>query len=194
MAARSDEAARRRVLGILREPVVGQLSYRLGSFVMVATDYERVAKAIDRGRISVVDNPDFKGNAVYDAGPNRMTISASSASPSLVIHEATHAVQDARRMNLTHAEAEMLAYVAQFLYLEKIGSPVVHYMASFTFDLKSFFGWNLIGQRAAAIAALLHRGKAVPQGEIDAIRLGFHMANWYREVADAPWGFDGIGD
>src|SRR5262249_47051203 len=97
MAARSDEAARQRVLSSLRDPAVRPLAYRLGSFVIAATDYERVARAIDNNRIHVVDDPTFNGNAVYDSGPNRITISASSASSALIVHEATHAVQDARR-------------------------------------------------------------------------------------------------
>jgi hypothetical protein len=194
MAARDDEAARQLVLSTLREPAVGQLSYRLGPFVMVAADYERVAKAIDRRLISVVDNPDFNGHAKYNARLNRITISASGSDPALLIHEATHAVQDARKMDLTHADAEMLAYVAQCLYLEKVGQPLVNYQASFDWDAPSMFGWNLIFKLAAAIASLIHNGKAVPQTAIDWLRQGIHMANFYREVADSPERFDGIGD
>jgi hypothetical protein len=197
MSASSDEAARQLVLKTLREPAVGQLSYRLGSFVMVATDYERVAKAIDKKLIAIVDNPDFVNNALYDSGPNRFTIAAAGDNlnkRSLIIHEATHAVEDARGMKLTHGDAEMLAYVSQCLYLEKSGSPVVNYTAGFDWDMGSMIGWNLIFQRAAAIAALIHKGKPVPQIEIDMLRLGLHMAQWYRDVADSPWPFDGVGD
>jgi hypothetical protein len=197
MSASSDEAARQLVLKVLRDPVVGQLSYRIESLTIFATDYERVAKAIEKKQITVKDNPEFVNNAKYQSGPNLLTIAAEGDNldkRGLIVHEATHAVEDARSMPLTHGDAEMLAYVSQCLYLEKKGSPVTNYVAGFDPDVPSMIGWNLIFQSAAAIAAALNQGKDAPQNEIASLRLGLHKASWYRDWADKQWGFDGVGD
>jgi hypothetical protein len=197
MSASSDEAARQLVLKVLRDPAVRQLSYRLESIIVFATDYERVALAIEKKKITVKDNPEFVNNAVYNSRFNLLTIAAEGDNLNkrgLIVHEATHALEDARSMPLTHGDGEMLAYVSQCLYMEKKGSPVTNYVAGFDPDVDSMIGWNLIFQSAAAIAAAINKGNDAPANEIASLRLGLHKSSWYRGVADKQWGFDGVGD
>src|SRR5262245_42974041 len=127
MSDASDEQEREMDLTTLREPAVRLISYTVCHFVMPATDYERIARAVDKKQIKIVDNPAFVNNAVYNSTDNQITIAATGdnlGKRALLIHEVTHAVQDARRMNVTHGDAEMLAYIAQQVYVLKSGGSV----------------------------------------------------------------------
>ena len=196
MSAASDEEARQLVLKTLREPAVRLMSYTVCHFFMPATDYERIAKAVDKKQIKVVDNPDFVNNAVYNSTDNQITIAARGDNLSkraLLVHELTHAIQDARRMNVTHGDAEMLAYIAQQLYVLKSGGSVGADPLLYNADM-NVFGWNAIWWAANSIATLINQNQPVPADQVETLRNGLRLTDWYKDIVAAKWDMDGVGD
>ncbi len=80
-------------------------------------DYGTIASAIRNGHIQIVQSATFpSGMAAYSRAMNCFTVGASP-SDSLIIHEATHAINDWHGRTLRGTEDEGLAYVAQMVYV-----------------------------------------------------------------------------
>jgi hypothetical protein len=116
---------------VLRKPVVRQLGFRVPrtNWVLHAHQFEDVARAIDRGRIIVMENLRLAraGLARYTHNRNGQNLlevpwphpSRLGAQANL-IHEMVHAVQDWNRRVIDELDDEATAYIAQFLYFRRV--------------------------------------------------------------------------
>jgi hypothetical protein len=121
-----------RIVAELRQSWMRQLVFRCGETVVDYTQYGRVACAIASDRIHVdVSREDIAGSACYspyemgsDEAPfllNTLYLRPHFAFGSirqvgLVVHEATHAIQDIQGRRMIRREAECAAYTAQSFY------------------------------------------------------------------------------
>ena len=127
-----EEAVRR----VLTDPRLSRVTFACGPTLVSAAEYAVVAHYVEQRRIRVVAHPELPaGLAFYGQMTTRLgapdtfylsrsiALGAPSASPAsmqgtaLVLHEATHALQDLRNMGaLTKVQAEAAAYVAQSVF------------------------------------------------------------------------------
>ena len=160
-----DEAARKQVLAALRDPAVSRMSFGVGRVFIIAYDYERVAKAIESGSITVhVDSSLAPHMAEYWSGPgptaldkaNSFAVPPGGSSQSLLLHEATHAIFDIQGRASYTAESEAVAYVAQALFsLFKYGPTPRHIVSSDRAHVVSWIAWQTIFDQASMLANIL---------------------------------------
>lgn len=156
--ATPEEIARQSVLTTLRDPAVARMIFGVGWVLILPNDYERVAKAIESGAITVqIDSSLPSHMAQYDSNSNRLSVPPGGSSPSLLIHESTHAIFDIRSLPSSTAESEGVAYIAQALFGRlKYGPPRSRYMVSADpMNPVSWFGWQTIFDQSTALAEML---------------------------------------
>jgi hypothetical protein len=134
-----NEVARQQVLKVLRDPAVAHMNFGVGRVFIIAYDYERVAKAIESGAITVhVDSRlashmaeywSRQGSTALDKA-NSFAVPPGGSSDNLLIHEATHAIFDLQSRDSYTAESEGLAYVAQELFIRLKYGPQSRYIVS----------------------------------------------------------------
>jgi hypothetical protein len=164
-----DEVARKQVLAALRDPAVGRMNFGVGRVFIIAHDYERVAKAIESGVITVhVDSrlPAHMAEYWSGAGPTALDKANSFAVPpggsdvSLLIHEATHAIFDIQKRPSYTAESEAVAYVAQTLFSRiKYGPSARYIVSSDPAHVMSWIAWQAIFDQASMLAEILIKTK-----------------------------------
>jgi hypothetical protein len=120
-----DEAARKAVLAALRDPAVARMGFGVGFVLIFPRDYERVARAIESGAITVHADPSLGPHqANYNYQSNCFNVPPGISDLPLLIHEATHAIFDIRRIATGTGESEGMAYIAQALFSRvKYGPP-----------------------------------------------------------------------
>ena len=160
-----DEVARKQVLAALRDPAVGRMNFGVGRVFIIGYDYERVAKAIESGIITVhVDSrlPGHMAEYWSRRGPtaldkaNSFAVPPAGASEPLLIHEATHAIFDIQGRDSYTAESEGVAYVAQALYsLLKYGPSGRYIVSSDPAHLISWVAWQAIFDQASMLASIV---------------------------------------
>lgn len=127
------DEVRYRVARVLLEKATRSINFRIGPWAVSGTDYETIAVHIGVGNISVAygdldDLEESGGVAYYQGGEvdgrsdvlyvpqafgsDELSLDAGS----VVVHEATHAIFDARKTVMRRLDSEMLAYFAQFWY------------------------------------------------------------------------------
>lgn len=112
------------IVGLLGSADVARVSFRLFEHTIRGNDYSRIAGAIRNGHIQIAQatvDPDRGGSwdsrrAFYERTYNSFLV-GSAPSPNLVVHEATHALNDWHARSLMPVEDEGLAYVAQAIFL-----------------------------------------------------------------------------
>jgi hypothetical protein len=164
-----DELARKQVLAALRDPAVGRMNFGVGRVFIIAYDYERVAKAIESGIITVhVDSRLAPHMAEYWSGQgstaldkaNSFAVPPGGSDESLLIHEATHAIFDIQNRPSYTAESEGLAYVAQALFSRIKYGPSARYIVSADpAHVMSWIAWQAIFDQASMLAEILINAK-----------------------------------
>jgi len=153
---RNDLAARNAVLATLRDPAIKRMGFGVGSVLIFPFDYERVAKAIEGNKISVRVDP--KGSAhmaLYDYASDRFKIPPGGSNPDLLVHEATHAIFDIRKIATGTGVSEGMAYIAQALFQRIKFGPQARYVPAMDQGLISFMGWQMIFDLSRALAEVL---------------------------------------
>lgn len=116
-----DEAAERTVLWALGLPALSAIRFDINGFQVHPADYERVRRLIRQGEIVVAHNPSLGQNAAYAPTTDSIYVGARAnhtpAALSVIIHEATHAAFDAAAVHVNDGVSEMIAYVAQMLFI-----------------------------------------------------------------------------
>ena len=164
-----DEVARKQVLTALRDPAVSRMSFGVGRVFIIAYDYERVAKAVENGIITVhvdarlaphmAEYWSGRGSTALDKG-NSFAVPPGGSSESLLIHEATHAIFDIQRRDSYTAESEAVAYVAQALFSRlKYGPQARHIVSSDPAHVVSWIAWQAIFDHVSMLADILAKTK-----------------------------------
>jgi hypothetical protein len=115
------------VVRVLNDPALLAINFRAGATRVYGSGYRRIATAIEHGHIHVEPDDGPRGRAHYaytDEGrwqadhlylpPHYDFVSPTSLA--LIVHEATHALQDYHRVAMGVIESECAAYVAQAFY------------------------------------------------------------------------------
>lgn len=122
-----------RVARVLLEKGTQSIRFKIGKYSVTGFDYETIAIRIYAHHIDVAygdlkDMADSGGVAYYQgssaAGPSDVLYlpracasgDLSLDTRSIIVHEATHAVFDDRKIAMRRLDGEMLAYFAQFWY------------------------------------------------------------------------------
>jgi hypothetical protein len=194
-----DQIARDRVLATLREPIDSNLNFGVGRLFIPASQYEWVAKAIEGGYISVREDSNLTGSAVYHWDVNRIDVPAYGGPPNvgqraLIIHECTHAIVDLRKITTRVEETEGLAYVAQALYSNLNGMTARHIVSADPHDIVSWFSWQLIFDESTRLADVVKRRYRVTEDEASVLYTAIKGANFYRRRVGNAEVNDGVAD
>jgi hypothetical protein len=194
-----DQIARNIILSVLREPVVSLMDFGVGRLFVPATQYEWVAKAIERNFITVREVAGLSGSALYYWGANRIDVPAYSSRPSigeraLIIHECTHAIVDLRKITTVVHETEGLAYVAQALYSNLQGSTHRHVVSEDPHDPLSWASWQMIFDESKRLANIVKRQRVVTEIEASTLYFAINNANFYRSRVGTNEVNDGVAD
>lgn len=104
------------IIELLESPAVTHTHFRLFGFEINGRDYRRIATAIRNGHIQVIRSSQMPSTvAAYQRRLNCFTV-GSNPSDSLLVHEATHAINDWHGRSIRSTLDEGLAYVAQMVY------------------------------------------------------------------------------
>lgn len=134
------------VVDVLRSDPVRRINFSYGNCPVFAADYFALANAIERGEVWLAFNSNNTGSfdALYSHTWGDMVVNGRNTkfaantfyfhprfnisrilSCGLLIHEATHAIQDAQRLAWNRLDCEASAYVATMMYLLLRGtSPI----------------------------------------------------------------------
>ena len=99
------------------------VDFTLGSIRVTPALIADVGKAVSGGKITVVIDPGITHDAIYNIKLNQLQLKANKSTfnlldRALLIHEATHAVSDMRKIGKTpNIDDEAAGYIAQALYL-----------------------------------------------------------------------------
>jgi hypothetical protein len=120
---KNDKAAESTVLWALGlTNSLAKLNFDVSGFQITSHDFERVARLIREGEIYVAHDPALGDNARYDAGVDTLYYGKKGGGDThraaMVIHEATHAALDARAEGINDVVSEIIAYIAQMLFIQ----------------------------------------------------------------------------
>jgi hypothetical protein len=171
--------ARRAALDILRDPVASAMAYKAGPLELKRLDFAAVVRAIEAGKITVIHRPCLGHIALYYPGRNQLLVPFSSAPPlgmrALMVHEATHAAMDIRRVHLTMQQSEGMGYISQALYLLRNGADLGASVVSPPLAVapRNFLAFTGIFKFAARIAEDIVAG--VDASALDLLGLGVSL-------------------
>jgi hypothetical protein len=108
------------VLDTLSSYYVSQIDFQLGTERISADNYSNVRQMVDIGRIQV--NPGASTMAWYHPDTNTLDTQLGSSPPNidgraLLLHECTHAIVNVEQRAVTELTNEVIAYIAQHVYL-----------------------------------------------------------------------------
>jgi len=116
-----DKTATNTVRWALNLPAVSSLQFNLCGQKVWPDDYHRVRRLIGEGEIVVAHNSSLDESAAYSPETDSIYLGTkanlSEDAVSVVIHEATHAAFDAASVKVDDVTSEMVAYVAQMLFI-----------------------------------------------------------------------------
>jgi hypothetical protein len=120
---KNDKAAESTVLWALGlTNSLAHVNFDVNGFQITSYDFERVARLIREGEIYVAHDPALGDNARYDAGVDTLYYGKKGGGDThraaMVIHEATHAALDARAEGINDVVSEIIAYIAQMLFIQ----------------------------------------------------------------------------
>lgn len=103
---------------VLQGPVCRAMSFHFGYFHLRGSQFGVIARKIQSGSIQIVRNTLETGRwAKYDYEHDTFIVGADQhVSDNLIVHEATHAIQDMQGKKRGFVEAEAYAYVAQVMF------------------------------------------------------------------------------
>lgn len=108
---------RDQIIHLLSSHICGKLSFHFATISIHGWQYRKVAHNIANGHIQIVQvagmGPD---KAEYRVDRNTMLVGPMVAAD-LIVHEATHAIEDMVGRHQDRYDAEAAAYVAQAMYL-----------------------------------------------------------------------------
>ena len=183
-----DVAARNTVLAALRDRTVRRMGFGVGGILISPSDYEGVAKAIESSKIRVMvdSSPDASDHLAYYASNSNCFILPPSGDcdPSLVIHEATHAIFDIRKINCSTGESEGMAYIAQALFTRIKNGPQKRYIPAMDenpFSPFSWIGWQMIFDESSALAEILIKTPYITRDRAERLFNAIRMTKKYTD-------------
>ena len=110
-------SARSLIIAALRSTSCRQLNFQTGAVNINAPAYGTIAMCVENRQIQVVLSSVFPStHAMYHKAFNCF-VTGNSPSQNLIIHEATHAINDWYRRSIQDVDDEVSAYLAQMIFL-----------------------------------------------------------------------------
>jgi hypothetical protein len=115
------------VLHILQSPEVSRINFRMLGVEISGRAYKEIAEKVLEGHFTVeIDNAIVSGaGAQYSPHENVFRFGGHRFGyrewNSTVVHEATHAIIDFRKIRISKIDDEVVAHVAHTLYLRRVG-------------------------------------------------------------------------
>lgn len=115
------------LISLLTDPVLQEVNFICMNCWISGKDYGIIANKVKNGHIKVNFHSftGFGGKNVYNSMWNTLILHKSlfdsEYGKAMVVHEATHAIQDMKRQSLTVGNSEVAAYIAAYIYLLKKG-------------------------------------------------------------------------
>jgi hypothetical protein len=180
----ADKDAKKLVLATLRGWPTRRIDFSVGRIYIRASDYERVAKAIEADAIRVKADVGLSSKAYYNPATNRMTVNPEQPDEPLIVHEATHAIFDLRAIPTIVEESEGIAYIAQALYgLIKNGPRPRYIVSPNPGNPMSWAAWQIIFDESSRLAdMILLQPRLVADDAAELFRAIRNTgAGWYRD-------------
>lgn len=143
------------VLRILQSPEVSRINFSLLGVDVSGRAYTEIADKILEGYIAVEIDPTVVRGAAAQYSPHDNKLRFGSHRygfrewQSAVVHEATHAIVDLRKILISKIDDEVVAHIAHTLYLRRVG-----------FSFKSHGFTNKTWYAARDVAdSIIHSGK-----------------------------------
>lgn len=116
------------VLRILQSPEVSHINFKLLGVEVSVRAYREIADKILEGSVTVeLDETVARDGAAAKYSPRKNKFRMGSHRygsrewQSAVVHEATHAIVDLRKIKISKIDDEVVAHVAHTLYLRRVG-------------------------------------------------------------------------
>jgi len=104
------------IIDVLRSPNCRRINFTLGTVRVSGAEYATIAQCVVNGHIQVVQSSVIASTmAAYYRKYNYFAV-GSSPSRNLIVHEATHALNDWHKRTITDVDDEACAYVAQMVF------------------------------------------------------------------------------
>ncbi len=108
---------------VLKGATASHITIRQGSYVIIGSDFARIADRISNGTISVYGTPANSGTAIYNKEEQALYLrrSLDIYDSGKIIHEAVHAIFDLeKRHNILTKEDEAMAYLAETIWVQEV--------------------------------------------------------------------------
>jgi hypothetical protein len=153
--------------------------------------YSLVATHIQKGDIKIKHFPDEPETAYYEPGTDTFYVDGNGVidchRKALIVHEATHAINDIAFINMDIATSEALSYVAQAQYMRaNSGKGSTRQLHGDTDEQDKVF------ELAWSIATTLAINKTPSEAEYDALRAAINLAPKYLGTGADPTNFNGV--
>jgi hypothetical protein len=115
----TNELARAAAIDVLASEQIGEIDFYWGERHVTPRHYERVLEAIGHEHILVTYDETVIPSSYYsdlDTMCFGFTTAESTPRRAMVVHESTHAICDLRHWDMTVADSEGMAYLAQCIY------------------------------------------------------------------------------
>ncbi len=104
------------IVSTLRSPFCNRINFQVGPIQIQGTDYAGIAHYVEYQTIQVVQSSTVPSTmAAWDPTYNCFEV-GQSPSQALIVHEATHAINDLRQLNVSTLLDEAGAYIAQMVF------------------------------------------------------------------------------
>jgi hypothetical protein len=208
MSVEDDRKATETVLSILQDKSLSSLDFKFNKRTIQPSMYQKVAKAITEGKITVINQPNLlkqgslgrylpvitidNNNEWYDVLVLRHADLGTSANDQFVraasiIHECTHAGFDLLKLTkMTHLEHEAGSYIAATIFV------VANLKLSKLLE-KANVPVDPIGKAAWDIALLEVENKSVPKELYNALNVAISKDPNYKDNYKDAVNNDGVG-
>ena len=118
------------VLRVLQSPEVSRINFNLFGVDIKGAAYQEIANRILEGSVAVPDEIDEElrkdgSGAAYSPRFNKFRFGSHRFGfrewNSYVVHEATHAIVDYKKIVISKLNDEVVAHIAQMIYLRRVG-------------------------------------------------------------------------
>jgi hypothetical protein len=187
----SDELITAAVIDVLASDEISEIDFHWGERHVTPAHYRRVLEAIGHEHVVVTWDESVIPSSYYsDSDTMSFSFTTAESTPrrAIIVHECTHAGCDLRHWDMTVADSEGMAYLAQCIYgRAQTENPEVMRLRSAAggirddvFDL----AWDMAGR-------VIDHGVRHFYEDEDQLRFLIAGHPWYQEDADAMAGYHG---
>lgn len=188
----SDDAAKRCILTVLSDAVVGRINFRIRTVPITPRLLQRVAECVRGRRIAVRHVPGLVKPAIYNSTENRFYLRRDTIntleSQAIIVHEAVHGgcdLMNASQMRVLSSEAA--GYLGQCVFARaKTRNPdqerLTHERP--TMDRIFEIAWDLAG--------IVLARRQPSEEQIEALRQAILADPDYHEEGEQLAGYDGV--